>query len=184
MTDPIRTRILAHGRSGTVYMAKVLRACGLDYGHERDGAHGAVGGIFFKGRQVLSSYPQIWLQVRHPLRVISSSTTSKPANFRKLFDVIGVACEERDPLKRAMFSWLAYDAWAQRLASFTFPIERLPDLWPTICRKLQIAPKPLPDISRQTNSRVHEEYTWDDLWHRDRAMASRVYMRAIEYGYA
>ena len=48
---PKRTRILAHGRSGTLYMAKVLRAAGLDFGHEKDGPDGAIGAILWDRKE-------------------------------------------------------------------------------------------------------------------------------------
>lgn len=183
----VRTRILSHGRSGTVYTSKVWQAMGLDIKHERDGKDGAVGGIFFKGTQDLSSYRQIWHQVRNPIKVISESTTCRARSFVLMFREIGYACQETDPLRRAMISWLAYTEWADKIASWTYRIEDMDILFREMCERLGIPnarSQSVPEITKKTNYRDYApSLTFEDLYSKDPKLADKVYDRAVHYGY-
>ena len=180
----IRTCILSHGRSGTLYTSMVLRSIGLDFGHEEDGKDGAIGGIFFKQKRQLDSYEQIFHQVRNPLAVISSSTTCKASSFKKTFEEIGAGdIEETDPLRRAMLSWLRYTDWAEQYSIWRYKIEEFPKIWPELMFRMNIPQEELPDVPVNINTRLHHNYTWNDLHAVDNALALSLQHNARKFGY-
>ena len=180
----IKTCILSHGRSGTTYTARVLQALGLDFGHECEGRDGSIGGIFLKGNRNLKNYQQIFHQLRSPLRVISSTTTCRKKNLQKTFDVIGVHITEKDPLRRAMQSWLAYVEWAEEQASWWYRVEDMKEVFPKLCSKLGIPVQPLPTLPKNLNARPHPVHNWADLLVADAELTQRIQEKAAEYGYS
>jgi hypothetical protein len=182
--DTIRTCILSHGRSGTLYTAKILQSIGLDFGHEKDGKDGAIGGIFFKGDRDLSSYGQIFHQVRHPLNVISSSTTCKPSSFKKVFEKTGLGeMNEKDPLRRAMLSWVFYTSWAEKHSVWRYKIEDIKTIWPELLFRMGLDKIDLPDVPANTNARKHKNYTWDELTKKDPMLTIGIKESARRFGY-
>jgi hypothetical protein len=180
----VRTRILNHGRSGGTYIARVLRAAGLKFGHEQDGRDGASGALLLRpGLKHPPPYTQIFHQVRDPLRVIASSLTCKDENFDLVFRFLRTDGSGRSPLARATLCWLAYTSWADTQASWRYRIEDLPTLWPELCLKLNLPPVPLPGVSVRTNHRPHESVTWEELADADADLAAAARARAQEYGY-
>ena len=180
----IRTCILSHGRSGTLYTALVLRAVGLDFGHEKDGINGAIGGIFFRGKRDLNSYGQIFHQLRHPLDVISSSMTCKPNSFRRMFKEIGVeSVKERDPFRRAMLSWLLYTNWAERHSIWRYKIEDFPTIWPELLSRMNVPKTGLPTVPTNINTRPHKKHTWNDLSAADVELTKAIQDSARKFGY-
>lgn len=181
----IRTCILSHGRSGTLYTAMVLRSIGLDFGHEEDGKNGAIGGIFFRGKRDLTSYGQIFHQLRHPLDVISSSTTCKASSFKKTFEEIGAEdIRESEPLRRAMLSWSLYTAWAERHSTWRYKIEDFEKIWPELLFRMNVERVELPSLPVNINSRLHRSYTWNDLYATDAELAEGIQESARKFGYA
>jgi hypothetical protein len=180
----LRTCILSHGRSGTVYTSLLLQSIGLDFGHERDGKDGTIGGIFFKGKRNLSTYDQVFHQLRHPLDVISSSTTCKESSFNKTFKEIGIGeIREKDPLKRAMLSWYYYTNWAELLSIWRYRIEDFPKVFPELLFRMDVKRVDLPDIPTNVNTRPHRKYTWDDLFTVDEELTSEIINNARRFGY-
>lgn len=181
-----RTRILAHGRSGTTYMAQVLQMAGMDIGHEVDRPHGTVGAILLKDKHdaPLQSYGLILHQVRDPLRVISSTTTAKMQNLEETWNRIGVTIQPRNELHAAMASWLAYNQWAEERATYRYQIERIDSVWPELCSLIGLRRQPPPWAARDTNSRQHKEYLWDELVEEDESLATQIWLKAQKYGYS
>ena len=180
----VRTCILSHGRSGTVYTARILCSIGLDFGHEQDGRDGAIGGIFFKGERNLDSYRQIFHQTRAPLDVISSSTTCKPSSFKKVFMKTGFGkVNEKDPLRRAMLSWVFYTSWAESHSTWRYKVEDIPQVWDELLSRMGIEPVELPDVPTDTNTREHKQYTWNDLTAADSMLAMGIKESARKFGY-
>ena len=79
------------GRSGTMYMAKMLQSAGLDVGHEALGQDGVVSSIWAVADDWYPSYHQqrkrpafdvVLHQVREPLATIGSLTTAQPGSWR------------------------------------------------------------------------------------------------------
>lgn len=178
--------ILSHGRSGTVYTAEVLRAVGLDIGHELNGVDGAVGGVFWKGqRRILSRYDRILHQVRNPLDTISSLTTANWRTFEKyLVNLKFPACKmPANICEMSMLSWVLYTTWADSRAEWTFQVERLPEVFEKLCDCFGIERQPLPDLPQDLNSRPHETYTLADLEKVNTALAQVVHYKGILYGY-
>lgn len=180
----IRTRILNHGRSGGLYIAKVLRAVGLQFGHEEDRRDGASGALLLRPpakRQ--RPYDQVFHQVRHPLLVIASATTCRASNYKLMFRFIGVNVHETNPVRRAMLSWLYYTAWANTQSSWCYRIESFP--WQELCDRLRLPQTPLPcQIPVNTNHRDHANFSWDDLAKVDMELCEKIRLRALYYGYA
>ena len=86
--------VAAHGRSGTHYAASLLQSAGLRVGHECYGPDGVVSWLHvgkgeIAGRAVdpeRTTYGTIIHLVRHPLNVISSSTTMMRISFEFMRD--------------------------------------------------------------------------------------------------
>lgn len=185
MDTPIRTRILSHYRSGTLYTTMTLRAMGLDFGHEKDRRDGAVGVVFVRDKLPdLRSYSQVFHQVRHPLNVISSSLTCKMTSFDKIFHNIGRICSEKDRVRRAMTSWFYYTEWADTHASWRYRVEDMPGILPELCGRLGVKPIPFSPISTNLNTRKHVRCSWNDLERKDMDLTNRIRDRAEDYGYS
>ena len=180
----IRTCILSHGRSGTLYTAMILRSIGLDFGHEEDGTDGAIGGIFFHEKRYLDSYGQIFHQLRHPLKTISSSTTCKADSFKKVFREIGIDdIWEDEPLRRAMLSWIHYVKWAERHSVWRYKIEDFPKIWPELLFRMNVPRVELPNLPVNINTRLHQSYTWNDLMAADSELTKTIKDMAWRFGY-
>jgi len=184
--------ITGSGRSGTKYIARVLRRCGLDVGHEQIGKDGIVSGFYCfdadrypgKGHKVpRPKFDVILHQVRHPLKVIASVTTGNSRGWASQFVDVE---KDASPLRWACYYWLTWNLEAERQALWTYRIEALSDVWIDLQRVLcfdAIYDYATSYIPLTVNTRAHEAITWQDV---ERA-APEIYgdIRAIadRYGY-
>jgi hypothetical protein len=184
--------ITGSGRSGTKYMATVLRACGLNVGHERLGRDGIVSGFYafdaprYPGRRHPAPRPKfdtVLHQVREPLATIGSLTTGRHWRWSRQF----TALREKNPppLRRACYVWLAFNQAAERQAVFTYRIEDLRDYWSALQTALNFTAEyeAVAHISHNINTRAHAAITWDDIARVAPEIVDDIITTSRGYGY-
>jgi hypothetical protein len=182
--------ITGSGRSGTKYMATVLRQCGLDVGHERPGRDGIVSSYYcfeaawYPGQHVAPrpAFDVVLHQVRHPLRSIASITTGHSWKWTCQFLPVG----PRAPLlRRACWNWLVFNEEAERQAIFTYRVEDLEEAWGEIERLLGFEAdyRSISDVPRDINARRHRAVAWADVRRVAPGIYGRIRTAAKRYGY-
>lgn len=184
--------ITGAGRSGTQYIASVLRRCGLDVGHERMGRDGIVSGFYavdaahYPGRNHPAPRPQfdvILHQTRHPLRSIASIQTGRSRGWAQQFVDV-----ERDapPLRWACYYWLTWTQHAERLALWSYRIEALPSVWVDLQAALCFdAPYVrVAGVPTNLHARPHSNVTWGDVQTAAPEICADIRAAARRYGYA
>ena len=195
--------IIGCPRSGTGYACKLLRALGLDIGHEVWGKHGmscwwAIFDTYRPGvwywpldrdlQEFLDKYPKplsyenciVLHQTRYPLKVIRSLAYPHPVQpraWRYVFHHIPGSMD--DPiLLCAMRAWYYLNLEAEKKALVTYPVEMLdPD---GLCTASIPKGKA---YNTNTADRDTPEYTWDDLHAQDPELTKRIRELAARYGY-
>jgi hypothetical protein len=184
-------------RSGTLFTSRLLRAAGLDIGHEmaaeaphiREG--GAVGWVYAVDREYVMVnghskgsvaglvFDHTWHQVRHPLRTIASMG----ALGERVFQWAGYA---DNSLANRLRFWCDWNERCSTLASWRFRIEDLQadsETWRRMCTELSLRIGAFPDVPSDTNTLQHASLSWDDLSRADEAQAQRARQLAADYGY-
>ena len=168
MPEAIRPLIIACPRSGTKWIAAVLRGLGLDVQHESmAGADGAVGWRYaapdklwsaWHGGQSSRRYDVVWHQVRHPLDTISSCMTNLSAHaWRWAGKVTRLA---RKPLiGKAMSFWRQWTLLCQQRADWTYRVEDVRDGTPT----WTLGDIPVPGAGHCANASQHAPLSWEDV---------------------
>ena len=182
------------GRSGTVYMSKVLRQAGLDVGHEKLGKDGAVSPLWLVKDRRYPAYHQqgprpefdiILHQVRHPLKAIASLTTTAPKSWKWLLKHVPI-----DPnahvLQMAAEFWLHWNDKAEKAAEYTYRIEGLQQSWKRISNLTGARggyASAVSGIPKNTNARSHTDVTWDMI---EDATPLHGYIKGMaeSYGYS
>ena len=183
--------ITGAGRSGTKYMAAVLRRCGLDVGHERLGRDGIVSGFYcfeaerYPGRNHPAPRPEfevILHQVRDPLRTIASVTTGRSRAWAQQFVPVEAGAS---PLRWACYYWLTWNLEAERQALWTYRIEALPDVWLDLQRVLCFDADyaTAAGVPTNLNARKHSAVTWDDVRREAPELMTGIRATAGRYGY-
>ena len=178
------------GRSGTLYAATVLRAAGLDVGHEaagKDGAvssHWAVDDVLYPTYHQQGPRPQfdvILHQVREPLATIASLTTSRADSW--LWNVRHVSIELLwSTLRIAADYWLQWNRIAEEQAILTYRVENMAGAWPRICEALSLDAQFPEGISTSINSRQHQQVSWQNI-HEITPRYGEIVQMARRYGY-
>lgn len=145
-------------RSGTRYSFKVLKALGLDVGHERackDGlvcwqaaypTEDPVGNITGTkipqtGRELHQICKPILHQVRHPLHVVKSFRyKSHPKTFNYIAKHLPICRTAKDKTHFGMLYWYYWNQFADKIAAETYRIEQLPEIFEDWCRWLGVSP--------------------------------------------
>ena len=179
-------------RSGTGYAASMLKAMGIDAGHETIGPagcvswlHTATGSVSWRGTIEPQAWDTVVHLVRHPLDVIASMATLRDESFEFMFAHIGHPGGERG-LRWYMYAWMQWNRRIEALASACFRVEDLSHgpVLARFCKAIgHSEPKTVPPVSRRTNSRPHDSVTWQDLRAADAAMAGEIRGMARGYGY-
>lgn len=175
------------GRSGTVYMCRVLRGQGLNVQHHAMGVDGTVNWQAavrlekFKGKDWIIIH-----QVRYPLHAIGSLTTIKPESWA-LIEKHTTIPATGSLLCRAAVHWLTWNSMVEHPERPVRQVERCADWLPELLSMfgLSLNKKALAKVSKTTNTR-RERYTpitWDDLDAADSEICARVRDRARKYGY-
>lgn len=164
MNDGERTSILITGcgRSGTKYTAALLQRLGMEVLHEKMGMDGIANWCMavdscdspWGGGRHNLKFKTILHQVRHPLNVIPSLTTFTDRSWRFIEQYI--PCPQTDPvILRAAKYWYYWNLEAERIASWRYRIEAMPEIFDEFCRRLGVEPRreALAQTSTLTNSR-------------------------------
>ena len=186
-----RVLILGHPRTGTLYTAIVLRAIGLDVGHERDHACGAVSGLFYGPKWDFKSYDHILHQVKNPIKAISSITKIKGETINHILDycgTLGKIKKERGKVKNrlllAMLSWDSFTDWADSIADTRYKIENIKDYFLYLLVRFGVESNlTFPSIPENINSIRHKDYTYEEMIKADKKLAEKIKKKARQYGY-
>lgn len=165
------------GRSGTMWMSRVLQAQGLDVGHEKMGRDGIASWCLAAGddirlpdwhEPVAIDPGERWLrihQVRHPLDVIASWAFTVPD------DVTAWALHQASSLvsghkiRDAMNYWCEWNALAATRAALTIRVEDIRSRHPIV------------------NARRHDKLSASEICAVDPTLFRRVQSMAKGYGY-
>lgn len=190
------------GRSGTVYMSKLLLALGLDVQHEEEiGKDGVVSWLMAtKSDKILNSnYPKfsdynfniILHQVREPLKTISSCQVLQKYiwDFTKSFIPIN---DEDTLILKCMKYYYYWNLIAEKNAIWTFKIENLKEELELFCKKIQhtelynkksleiIENFPI-DVNTRRGS--FKPLTWEELEKEDSSLYKLIKEQAKRYNY-
>lgn len=191
----MRVLVLAAPRSGTRYFAALLRAAGLDVGHERFGADGCVSsymvveGPITHGRHAQAGETradakpdQVWRLLRHPLDTIGSIASGMHRSWWRWQERFTDVHPEREPAaERAARFWLC---WQHRMdrdmeISLTIPVEEAEIHWPEIAQRLAVD-STFPRIDRIGHAPRSERL---DLAHIETSTRQRVLAQMARHGY-
>lgn len=197
--NPERILITGHPRSGTKFTAKMLKRMGYPTSYEGHGLGGktrfvsswkhAMPGVFeyryFRKMPLDQDFARVIHQVRHPLKVIASSTTLFDVtinHIKKYVDIPEETVHKHQPLKLCMRSWIGWNTLIEEKAQWRYQLEELRDVFPEFCRQIGIPDQPMPNMGKR-NTRRHGDFTWDDLYREDEALAQEIRDMARRYGY-
>lgn len=199
------------GRSGTAYIAKLLRSVGLDVGHESFGRDGVVswywaaylrkqkgldrlycrpplnGMPLLSGTTTLSgglpSFETVLHQVRDPIRSIPSFLTAYEPAWKWVYANTEISPSD-PPVKRCCEVWLHWNRMAEGISSWTYRVESLESVWSEFSRRVGIqAPyDSVKRISHSTNSRPHPDISWDEI-RKLTPLWKEIEELAVRYGY-
>jgi len=195
-------------RSGTKYIAQVLRGCGLDVGHENVGKDGVASWVMVltadscpwgPTRKNLS-FTHIFHQVRHPLDVISSIyTTEGPKSWGYITSHLPEISWNDPCIVRAAKYWYYWNLRAEAISEFTYRIEEIESVWPEFEKRLgrRLDPSVLTTTPKNVNHRDlkpkrhnfdtnidRAAFTWEDLQRElDPVLYRNIRHLAQKYGY-
>jgi len=184
-TVPCRTLIISCARSGTKYIAEVLRLCGLDVGHEKIGADVTVGWMYacektpFAEFDGFDAYGTILHLYRDALDTIGSCLTLTNASWQ----VIERELEMNEPsaLKRAMRYYLEWDQKCNALADWThdvaglYPMSMYEELLASETGvDLELLRSALTEVETDIGHRDHPKLTWEQLHAVDSDLAEEI----------
>jgi len=197
--SPERILITGHPRSGTKFTANMLKRMGYPTSYEghrlgkstrfvSSWKH-AMPGVFeyryFASMRLDQDFAKTIHQVRHPLKVISSSTTLFDLtidHIKKHVSIPEQTVHKNQPLRLCMRSWIGWNRLIEERADWRYRLEELPEIFPEFCRQLGIPEQPMPTVGKR-NTRRHDHYTWDDLYREDECLAEEIWEMALRYGY-
>ncbi|HLB52617.1 MAG TPA: hypothetical protein VJK48_02775 [Chlamydiales bacterium] len=191
--------IIGCARSGTLYISKVLKACGLHIRHEKMGKEGMSTCDFVVdpkiGRWNLKPddfhFAHIFHQVRDPLQVISSTYRTEDIHSWHFIIQHMPEITIQDPhLVKCAKYWYYWNLAAEKKAEWTYRLEDLDEKWDEFQTRLgmHLPHDALLQVPKNTNSWAKEnrhEFTWEDLKVAlDRELYSNIIQLAKRYGYA
>lgn len=85
-----------------------------------------------------------------------------------------------------MMAWLYLNRMAEQRVEHTYRVEEIRQEFDGICRRAGFMATLNPDFktSTKTNTRKHNDLTWDDLEKENSALTRQIKLAATEYGYA
>ena len=206
----VQKKLLVTGcaRSGTRYIATVLKKCGMDIGHETLGNDGiASWGMVVEsekfpwglGRNGLE-FEHIFHQVRDPLKSISSIyTTEGPKSWGFITSQVPEISLNDPYIVRAAKYWYYWNSMAEKLAEWTYRVEDIDTVWDEYERRLgmqldrSIVKEVTPDVNSRNGKPTRCDYistgeptsfSWDDLKQQlDPELYENIRSLAKKYGY-
>jgi len=192
----INILITGHPRSGTHYIANLLNALGHSCTYEKRNPNGFTAswkhiksGVFeppCRETEIVCDFDKIIHQVRHPLKVIASSTTLWTmsmiymAQFIELPDPI---VNRENTIKNCMVTWLKWNEFIEKKAVWRYRLEDLKYVNKEWCEQLEIPYCEIPNKS-PVNTRKHIELNWSDLYKINTELTTEIRSKAFEYGYS
>lgn len=194
-------------RSGTQYIAQVLNNCGLDIGHEVDGAAGIAFWAMasdkgLKDKPAANEYQfrHIFHQVRHPLDTISSVNTFSEVCWRFIRSNIPEISRRDSKLVRAAKFWYYWNLMAENKAEMTYRVEDIENVFDEMATRLgvQLDKSVLKKVPKNVHSRQSffkkfisfrryyvKKYTWADLRKElDPDLYQKIIVMTKRYGYS
>jgi len=188
-------------RSGTHYIATVLRKLGLDVGHECIRHDGVVDCRATFGWYDNYEFEHVFHQVRNPLVVISS--LSVQGNLLGAFvppKILEFIAKEKKiesyrnltARQANMHLWLYSTEMAEEMAEWTYRIESISSAFVKICdilgieyndETIKIMKSVPPDLTTFVNFQGYGPISFDILQRSDEELAEKVKDRAISLGY-
>ena len=173
------------GRSGTKYIAELLKSLGVNASHEvPDPKFDVVIDWHLISYNKFYDTPMIH-QVRNPLDTISSAT--------KIYKVSWEIISEKIPIKKSdsvlLKSMKYYYYWnklAEEKSLYTYRIENIENEIEKILKLIDIKEYDksiIESISKETNSRKHTDYSWDALKKVDLSLTNKIIELGKSYGY-
>ena len=188
--------ITGHPRSATHHIANLLRAMGHKCTYEKRNPEGftaswkhIVSGEFEKPcaeTEIVCDFDKIIHQVRHPLKVIASSTTLWTMSMEYMNKFVmfpDSIVNKKNTVLNCMITWVRWNYLIEEKATWRYQIEQLYDVQKEWCEQLEIPYQEIPNPIRHTNAREHIELTWDDLYKASPLYANEIEKMAKEYGY-
>jgi hypothetical protein len=185
----VRVFVTGLPRSGTGYIAEVLRRLQLDVGHEVQGRDGMVAWKLTSGyldHEVGADAVKLH-QVRHPVNCIASMESLIDRNLQLIGDHVGIVDTDVRSVRFRMEAWVRWNARSGAWADHSYRVEALPEMWDEFCGWIGVAPRAEAlDVSTKTNARPGRSHplTLDDLRAVDVALCDEVTELARKYGYS
>lgn len=182
-------------RSGTGYIWKVFRVCGLSTGHEKDGDDGIVSWLFASdsGNPAWGPKPSeykfkhIFHQVRHPLKCIATMHLVIDKSWRYICREVPEIKYSEPLLVRCAKMWVYWNLKAEKKAEMTYRVEAIKAAFPEISKRLgmKLDADQMKRVSTKTHSNEHDYVvTWQDL---HKALEPGFYKQLLDqakrYGY-
>lgn len=177
--------IVGCGHGGTRYAARVLRALGLDVGHERPGADGRSDWHYASRTE---GFAPVLHQTREPLATISACTMFKPASWRKIARRVPSIAIDDPLLLRCMKYYVEWNLLCGDQIAWRYRVEHLLDSLGALCYLVGVpydhtARDAAAAVRRNVGHRKHVLYTWDRLHEADASLCRRVQDLREFYGY-
>lgn len=181
------------GRSGTKYIAFVLRRWGLDVPHERMGRDGCASWCMAVDAEKTPfgescrnyEFEHIFHQVRNPLAVIASIKTFKNKSWQFICEHTAIRMGEPLLIRCAKY-WYFWNLEAENISQWRYRIEDFNLISSNFCNRLQIKTdnsvlEKLPlDINTRKRGRVYHIY--EELCERLRLNPSSTIARWLSSG--
>ena len=173
--------ITGHGRSGTLYTAKLFQKLGKSVEHEKI-IPGMDGLVSWCHALYKLPFKKTILQRRNPLKVIASSRHIKTSSFEIMEKQIG-KIQFKNKTHRAMHSWLFWNQWLEHnlKIDYRFYIEdidreifKILDVLGYEIKKEKVR-EALKAIPRNTHA--HDKnvtLTWENLLEIDKVLANKI----------
>ena len=173
-------------RSGTKYISEVCSAANIDVGHEVKGGDGiSYWQLAVDMDLAMPENVKYIHQVRHPLDVIGSMQTIALKSWDFICQHAGISFEVLDLVYTGMQAWYCWNMLSENKAIFTYRVEDIRSVWMRILDLVSAWPCPLPEISKDINTRKdqYDIVTWQDLLIRDKWLTHSIFQMARRYGY-
>lgn len=170
-------------RCGTQYMAHVFQAVEIDIQHEVFGERGISAFQLFPHLSQIK-HGLLIHQLRDPIKTISSMQVIN-RSWPYIHFYTGLHPDSEGKLKAIMKLWLTLNLEIEKHHKFRYKIEELDKEWPVLCDILNISSRPLPDVPKDTHTKVHKYrlLSWHELEFRDSELTKLIKETTLRYGY-
>lgn len=184
--------IIGSYRSGTFYAFRLLERLGASVKHESDRKNDSDQEIIVSGEAVsrssLAGVPNIYHQVRDPIKAISSAQTLEPAFWRRASKLVSIEIDDPLPVLSAS-CWLRWNELCEKIAHKRYRVEQIQDdnFFAEWCSWFGVVPDYVvrDGLKTTTNTRSgrYRELTYDDIAWYNPTLADKIKAKGREYGY-